>query len=66
MAQALYGEWFVKFRFPGHEKVRMVDSPFGKITEGWGLATFAEVLSDLGSASRQKMELARKSLKKEA
>jgi len=24
MAQALYREWFVHFRFPGHEKIRMV------------------------------------------
>lgn len=35
MAQNLYREWFVKFRFPGHEKVCMVDSPIGKIPEGW-------------------------------
>jgi len=35
MAQALYREWFVHFRFPGHEKVRMVDSPLGEIPEGW-------------------------------
>ena len=35
MAQNLYREWFVKFRFPGHEQVRMVDSPIGKIPEGW-------------------------------
>lgn len=35
MAQALYCEWFVNFRFPGHEKVRMVDSPLGQIPEGW-------------------------------
>jgi type I restriction enzyme S subunit len=27
MAQALYHEWFVNFRFPGHENVQMVDSP---------------------------------------
>jgi type I restriction enzyme S subunit len=66
MTQALFGERFVKFRSPGLEKVRMVDSLFGKIAEGWGLAAFAEVLSDLGSTSLQKMELARKSLKKEA
>ena len=26
MAQLLYIEWFVKFKFPGHEKVKMVDS----------------------------------------
>jgi len=35
MAEAIYREWFVKFRFPGHEKARMVDSPLGKIPEGW-------------------------------
>ena len=35
MARSLYREWFVKFRFPGHEKVRMVRSPLGDIPEGW-------------------------------
>lgn len=35
MAQLLYREWFVKFRFPGHEKVRMVESELGPIPEGW-------------------------------
>ncbi|MBU3968445.1 MAG: restriction endonuclease subunit S [Euryarchaeota archaeon] len=35
MAQALYREWFVKFRFPGHEKVRMVGSELGMVPEGW-------------------------------
>jgi len=35
MAQNLYREWFVKFRFPGHEKTRFVDSPLGQIPEGW-------------------------------
>ncbi|MCX5910272.1 MAG: restriction endonuclease subunit S [Deltaproteobacteria bacterium] len=35
MAQTIYREWFVNFRFPGHEKVKMVDSPLGKIPEGW-------------------------------
>ncbi len=34
MAQNLYREWFVKFRFPGHEHARMVDSPLGKIPKG--------------------------------
>ncbi|MDO9209850.1 MAG: restriction endonuclease subunit S [Deltaproteobacteria bacterium] len=37
MAQTLYREWFVKFRFPGHQKVKMVNSPLGKIPEGWGV-----------------------------
>lgn len=35
MAQNIYREWFVNFRFPGHENVKMVDSPMGKIPEGW-------------------------------
>jgi len=35
MAQAIYREWFVEFRFPGHENVKLVDSPLGKVPEGW-------------------------------
>jgi type I restriction enzyme S subunit len=35
MAQMIYREWFVHFRFPGHEKVRMVESELGPIPEGW-------------------------------
>ena len=35
MAQLLYAEWFVKFKFPGHEKVKMIDSKteYGLIPE---------------------------------
>ena len=36
MAQALYREWFVRFRFPGHENVPLVPSPLGDIPQGWG------------------------------
>lgn len=46
MAQNLYREWFVKFRFPGHEKTRFIDSPLGKIPEGWEI-------SDLGKLADQ-------------
>jgi type I restriction enzyme S subunit len=35
MAQMLYREWFVNFRFPGYEKLRMVDSELGPIPQGW-------------------------------
>ena len=45
MAQALYREWFVKFRFPGHEEVRLVDSPLGKIPEGWEVRRLADTCS---------------------
>jgi type I restriction enzyme S subunit len=35
MARALYREWFVHFRFPGHEKVKHVNSALGDIPQGW-------------------------------
>ena len=36
MARRIYEEWFVRFRFPGHEGVRMVESELGLVPEGWG------------------------------
>jgi type I restriction enzyme S subunit len=47
MAQALYREWFVHFRFPGHEKVPMVDSPLGKIPEGWELKRLGDIAQEV-------------------
>ena len=35
MARAIYREWFVHYRYPGHEHVPLVDSPLGPIPEGW-------------------------------
>jgi type I restriction enzyme S subunit len=40
MARALYREWFVHFRFPGHENVKRVPSPLGEIPEGWEVLEF--------------------------
>ena len=37
LALMLYREWFVNFRFPGHEKVRMVESQLGLMPEGWSV-----------------------------
>jgi len=39
MARALYREWFVNFRFPGHEKIPLVASPLGDIPKGWEVKT---------------------------
>ena len=44
MARAIYHEWFVRFRYPGHEDVPLVDSPLGPIPEGWRAVTIGEVL----------------------
>jgi type I restriction enzyme S subunit len=43
MAQMIYREWFVNFRFPGHEKVRMVESELGPIPEGWRIGELGEI-----------------------
>ena len=43
MEQNLYREWFVKFRFPGHQQARFVDSPLGRIPEGWTVRNIGEV-----------------------
>jgi type I restriction enzyme S subunit len=44
MAQALYREWFVEFRFPGHEKVKMEKSTLGKIPDGWIVANLSDLV----------------------
>jgi type I restriction enzyme S subunit len=51
MAQSLYREWFVKFRFRGHQKVKMVNSPLGKIPDGWEIRQIGEVIETLGGGT---------------
>jgi type I restriction enzyme S subunit len=45
MARSLYREWFVYFRYPGHEGVPLVDSPLGRIPKGWKKTKFEEILT---------------------
>jgi type I restriction enzyme S subunit len=47
IAQMLYREWFVDFRFPGHEKVRMVESEWGHIPQGWIGRTVGDLCDDV-------------------
>jgi len=61
MAQAIYTEWFVNFRFPGHEKVKMVESELGLIPKGWevkNLFDIAEVTYGFPFKSKQFTEKA--------
>tara|TARA_Y100000589_G_scaffold309376_1_gene326804 strand:+ start:10818 stop:12005 length:1188 start_codon:yes stop_codon:yes gene_type:complete len=44
MAQSLYREWFVKFRFPGHENHQFKDSPLGQIPDGWEVVSASEAM----------------------
>lgn len=43
MARALYREWFVHFRFPGHEFVSRVPSALGEIPQGWEVRVVKDV-----------------------
>jgi len=43
MARALYREWFVHFRFPGHESVPRIPSPLGEIPNGWKVKKLGDV-----------------------
>ena len=43
MARRIYEEWFVHFRFPGHEQVNMLESEMGLIPEGWKVISLGEV-----------------------
>lgn len=40
-ARQLYKEWFVRFRFPGHEHIKIIDG----IPDGWSRKTLKEVLT---------------------
>jgi type I restriction enzyme S subunit len=43
IGQRFYREWFVEFRYPGHEDVPRVDSELGPIPEGWDIAPMSRV-----------------------
>ena len=43
MAQNIYREWFVHFRYPGHEYVPMVDSELGQIPQGWEVVPLGQI-----------------------
>ena len=44
MARALYREWFVEFRFPGHDKIPRVASPLGDIPQSWETKKLGDII----------------------
>lgn len=54
MARALYREWFVHFRFPGYENLKLVDSPLGQIPERWEVSTVGDETTKVGSGATPK------------
>ncbi|QPD03080.1 MAG: Restriction endonuclease S subunit (modular protein) [Candidatus Nitrospira kreftii] len=59
MARSLYREWFVHFRFPGHDKVKMVPSRLGSIPYGWeacSIDDICELVTDGSHSSPKSVE----------
>ena len=55
-ARILYREWFVNFRYPGHEDVPLVDSELGPIPGDWEICQVDEVMGVVGGGTPSKKE----------
>jgi len=58
MARAIYREWFVRFRYPGHKDFPLVDSAVGPIPDRWSVQPIGETFQVVlgGTPSRKKPE----------
>jgi len=58
MARAIYREWFVHFRYPGHENSNVVGTIVGALPDGWSAHRsrdlMAEGVLDIGDGYRAK------------
>ncbi len=52
MARSLYREWFVQFRYPGHEKDRRVKSSLGDIPGGWEVKIVEDVVNRIPAGKK--------------
>lgn len=43
MARRLFDEWFVRFRYPGHEAVPLVETELGSVPKGWDHGTVSNL-----------------------
>jgi type I restriction enzyme, S subunit len=48
LARSLYREWFVRFRLPGREVSKLVDSELGLLPAAWEVAPIGRAVSDGG------------------
>lgn len=58
IARKVYEEWIVRFRFPSHEQVKMVESDLGLIPEGWRPLQVGECVTVQRGKSYKSTELA--------
>jgi type I restriction enzyme, S subunit len=46
MARTIYSEWFVNFRFPGHEKVKVNKSKLGPFPDSWVVKKLGDIAQE--------------------
>lgn len=53
-AELIYKEWFVKFKFPWHEKIKMIDSwtEFGIIPDWWEVRKVEELIEKIPTGKK--------------
>src|SRR5262249_45011818 len=58
LGRLVYRDWFVRYRYPGHQESLMVDSPLGPIPRGWEAAVTGDLMKegliDIGDGYRAK------------
>ena len=52
MAQRIYKEWFVDFKYPGYENDKLVESELGMIPEGWEVVEVSNLLKRLKAGNK--------------
>ena len=65
MARAIYREWFVHFRFPGHENHPRVASSLGEIPEGWEVKRLGEIAENFDRMRKPLSKMQRSQLQGE-
>lgn len=51
MARRLFDEWFVRFRYPGHEAVPLVATELGMVPEGWSVRLLGQLSTKVTDGS---------------
>lgn len=54
LARSLYREWFVRFRFPGHEGLGSVSTTQGVIPDQWHVGRLGDVANFVGGSALTK------------
>lgn len=57
MAQRIYREWFVDFKYPGNEKDEMIQGELGMIPGGWDVRTMQDICSIQRGRSYRSIDL---------